>query len=47
MIIMISKGGKVNRGWQEPRTASAVLMVLLLTAYKTLAVSLHSSKWKA
>lgn len=46
VMIIISKGGKVNRVWQEPRTASAVLMVLLLTAYKTLAVSLHSSKWK-
>lgn len=40
VMIIIGKGGKVNRVWQESRTALAVLMVLLLTAYETLAVSL-------
>jgi len=47
MIVMISKGGKVNRGWQEARIELAVLMVLPLASYKPLAVPQHSPKWKA
>lgn len=38
MIIVISKEGKVSRGWWEPRIESAILTVLSLTADKTLAV---------
>lgn len=47
MIVMISKGGKVNKVCQEPRIELAILMVLPLTAFKTLSVPKHSSKWKA
>lgn len=40
MIIVISKEGKVTRGWWEPRIESTILRVLSLTADKTLAVPL-------
>lgn len=49
MIIMISEGGKVSGGWQEPRIESAVIMVLPFTAYKTVyifTVPQHSSNGK-